>query len=229
MDILWFLRRRLSFVANLYDTATAPFETTKGKIEAGEPPFVDQRDLERFDVSEPPFLEEFLEANESAEVIGHWCLCMVQASLKAFLEEYVENMERDYGRALGDLRAKLSAKKAKSWFERYRLLFGEELDIDWHKGPVPMTDLEQINLTRDDLIHNVDMATTYVYQTEKHAEHYPKSLFTDEVWMKMGLGGKIVIKKDQLTKAVALVENFCAWLEEIRVRYPAYVRSPAEH
>ena len=93
---------------------------------------------------------------------------------------------------------KLSAKRAENWFERYRLQFNEDLSIDWNRGPVSVTDLEQINLTRDDLIHNVDVATIYVYQTEKHAEQYPKSLFTDQMWMNLGLGGKILIKKTSL-------------------------------
>ena len=76
------------------------------------------------DVSgDPPFLEELQEASESIEVLGHWCLCMVYASLKAYLEEYVAEMARHFRKAFSDLPERLASKKAKSWFERYRLLF----------------------------------------------------------------------------------------------------------
>src|SRR5208337_2606681 len=185
MDILWFLQRRLRFISDLYDTAIAPFQETMRKIEAGEEPFIDGRDPEY--ASEPAFLNEYLEAHDSVEVLGQWCLCMVHASLKAFLEEYVAEMARDYRSSLHDLSTRLGAKKGKSGFERYRLLFLEDLYIDWAKGPVKLAELEQINLTRDDLIHNVDVTTNAVYKNDKHAERHPEGLFTDEMWANMGM------------------------------------------
>lgn len=225
MDILWFLRRRLQFVSTLYNGATDSFQETIRKIKAGEPPYVDRRNPEHDDVSEPAFLEEYQEASESIEAIGHWCLCMAYASLKAFLETFIEEMARDFSSALGDLPAKLAAKKGKSWFERHRLLFLEDLRIDWAKAPVKVDDLEQINLARDDVVHNVDVTTAYIYQTEKHAERYPKGLFVDELWVTLGLGGRVRIGRDELTNALALVDAFCTWLEEIRVRYPDHLKS----
>ncbi len=69
---------------------------------------------------------------------------MVYASLKAYLEEYVAEMARHFRKAFSDLPERLASKKAKSWFERYRLLFlddmgrrllpfdGEVLLLEWH-------------------------------------------------------------------------------------------------
>ena len=70
MDLLWFVRRRLEFIDRLYDQTTAPFRETIRKIDAGEAPFVDTRNPEYDDVSEPMFLEEYQEAAESIEVVG---------------------------------------------------------------------------------------------------------------------------------------------------------------
>lgn len=51
-------------------------------------------------------------------------------------------------------KAELAKKEGQSWFGRYRLLFLEDLLIDWNDGPVPPLQLEQLNLTRNDLIHS---------------------------------------------------------------------------
>ncbi len=226
MDLLWFLHRRLAFIDRLYDQTTAPFQETLRKINAGEPPFVYAGDPD--DVgSDPPFLEELQEASESIEVLGHWCLCMVYASLKAYLEEYVAEMARHFRKAFSDLPERLASKKAKSWFERYRLLFLDDMGIDWHKGPVKLDDLEHLNLARDDVTHNVDVMSIYAYQTEKHAKRYPKGLFIDDLWTRLNLGGRIRVGRDELSAALRMADDFCAWLEDIRNRYPAYVQSLA--
>jgi len=51
---------------------------------------------------------------------------------------------RHFREALSDLPERLASKKAKSWFERYRLLFLDDMGIDWHKGPVKLDDLDVI-------------------------------------------------------------------------------------
>ncbi len=224
MDLLWFLRRRLEFINKLYDQTTLSFQEIVRKINAGEAPFVDTRNPEYQDVSEPMFLDEYQEAGESIEVIGHWCLCMVYASFKAYLAEYVSEMARDY-RGLGDLKEKLMARKNMNWFERYRLSFLEDMGIDWHKGPVKLSELEHLNLARDDVTHNVDVMSMYVYQTERHAARYPKGLFVDEVWMNLNLGGRIKVGRDELTSGLRMVDDFCAWLEDIRIHYRAHIRA----
>jgi hypothetical protein len=218
MDILWFFHRRLQLVSTLYDDATAPFRETMRKIEDGEEPFVDRRDPESQDVTEPAFLQEFLETSEAVELIGNWCLIMVHASLQAFLKEYVAELARTHGHNVAEVRSSLDAIRAKNWFERYRLFFLQQLGIDWENSPVKLTDLEQINLTRDDLIHNVEVTTTYVYRAKKHAERFPKSLFTDEMWEALGIGSKIKVGRDELTRALQIVDTFCMWLEDLRVR-----------
>lgn len=218
MDVLWFLRQRLRFTSNLYDVASAPFRETTRKIEAGEEPFVNRRNPD-YDDSEPPFLQEFLEASEAVDVMGHWCLMMTFASLQAFLREHVSQMAGAHGHDAKEVRARCDAVKARNWFERYRKFYLEEFGIDWNKGPVKLDDLEQINLTRDDLVHNVEVTSPYVYRTEKHAARFPKSLFTDELWEGLAIGSKIKVGRDELTRALQIVESFCAWLEENRGSY----------
>lgn len=88
MDLLHFLKIRLRFIEQLYDGAASPFVEIKRQIDAGQPPYVDNRDPEYCD-GEPAFLSEWGQASDSVNVIGYWCLCAVQASLQAYLKAYI--------------------------------------------------------------------------------------------------------------------------------------------
>ena len=149
MDLLHFLDRRLLFVQRLYDSAVLPFEEKIRKFEAGELPYVDQRNPEYVD--EPAFLAEWEDADDSIMMVGHWCLCMVQASLKAYLGDSIGPAGSYWWDSTKLTNARDRKDRAKyNWFQRYRLLFLEDLGIDGEKSPVAMADLEQLNLTRDD-------------------------------------------------------------------------------
>jgi len=67
MDVDYFLKVRTVFVRNYYLTAVAPFEAIKRKIENGEPPY-EPACSEGDD--EPPFLEEWLNAETGAQIVG---------------------------------------------------------------------------------------------------------------------------------------------------------------
>jgi hypothetical protein len=211
MDCVNFLQERLQFILKLYDSASKPFRTTKAKIKEGAYPFVDTRNPE--DADEPAFLTEWQEADNSLDVLGQLCLCFVQGSLKAYLEERINEIGRVSGTATPeDLKRRLAAKSG-NWFQKYRLLFLEDLKIDWQRSPVPITDLENLKLTRDDITHNVNLKTTYVEQNRQHAGRFPKGLFTDDLWTAMGMSRIIKVDAAKLRKAVEMVLQFCQFLE----------------
>jgi len=185
MDLLYFLKTRLKFIVQLYDSAVAPYVERKRLIEADEPPYVDSRLPEEYD-GDPAFLEEWQEADDSVIVVGNWCLCMVQASLKAYLEECTGPSGSLWWN-FKQLQAEIPKKKSGSWFGRYQLLFSENLGVDWTTGPVSLDQLEQLNLTRNDLNHNVDILSVNVERDERHAKQYPIGLFTDESWARAGM------------------------------------------
>lgn len=206
MDLRYFLDERLKFIEQLYERAVAPFEETKRKITEGEPPFVDNRNPEY--VSEPAFLNEFQQADDSITVIGHWCLCMVQASLQAYLREMIGPRGSLWWKAQA-LLDRFNKKPGRNWFERYRRLFIDDLRIDWNNGPIPLSKLEQLNLTRDDLTHGMDIFSVNVKRNERHVERFPAGLFTDELWSAVGFE-RVKIDREKLQPAI------CTWLEDIR-------------
>ena len=80
MDVRYFLGERLAFIEQLYVNSAAPFIERKRKIEAEEEPFVPPYSED----PEPAFLSEWLEAEESLQVIGHTCISMLSASFHLY-------------------------------------------------------------------------------------------------------------------------------------------------
>jgi hypothetical protein len=84
MDVLYFLKERTKFIRQYYETAAEPFREIMRKIEAEEPPFVPEYSED----GEPPFLEEWVQANTSLEILGRGCLSMLLASLKLYFQTW---------------------------------------------------------------------------------------------------------------------------------------------
>jgi len=61
VDVGFFLKDRIAFIRQFYDAASLPFVERKRKIDAGEDPFVPPYSED----DEPPFLSEWIEADES--------------------------------------------------------------------------------------------------------------------------------------------------------------------
>lgn len=222
MGTVRILGERLGFIQSLYERSSAPFREMMRQIEAGEEPYVDRRDPENYD--EPAFLAEWLDANESVHVLGQWSLGMVQAAFKAYLQQFLEDMESWNG--FENLKGKLSNKKG-NWFQKYQLLFGEDLKIELKRSPVDVDTLEQIILTRNDFEHNSDLFSTSVYQSDDHAKKYPESLFIDDDYLFESRYARVPLKvnREKLDTAINAVMGFCEFLDGIRADYHEHLRS----
>jgi len=140
MDIQAGLRDKLRFIERHYAAASAPFRETKRKIDAGEDPFEPPPfDAETATDFRPPFLEQWQEANESLNIEGEVALQLVQGALREYLSSFI-NL---YGDPL--------TARGKNWLRLYRKHFLETHGIDWQEGPVPLDELEEVNLARNDV------------------------------------------------------------------------------
>jgi hypothetical protein len=221
MSTVRLLGQRLEFIQSLYERSSAHFREMMSQIEAGEEPYVDSRNPEEYD--EPAFLSEWLDANESVHVLGQWSLGMVQAAFKAYLEQFLEDMER--WNRFENLKGKLSDKKG-NWFRKYQLLLEEDFKIKLESSPVDVAMLEQIILTRNDFEHNADLFTTSVYQGNDHAKKYPDSLFRDDDYVFESRYARVPLKvnREKLARAINAVMGFCVFIEAIGEDYSAYLR-----
>ena len=211
MDILAGLKDKLRFIERHYTTASNPFRETKRKIEDGEAPFepppFDPDTATDFD---PPFLEEWQEADESLNIEGQAALKLVHSAFHDYLLWFVK---------LGGV--ELTAK-GKNWLERYKKHFHDVYGIDFEQGPVPLDDLEEVNLARNDAEHSGDPFGMTRRQSGEHQLRFPAGLFVDEIDKQIAQSsrdawpGRINVTDDGVKEAIRRVETFCEWLDSQR-------------
>src|ERR1039457_4614591 len=90
MDTLEILVDRLSAVERLYESAAGVFIERKRKIDAREKPYQPPPFNPDTDDPEPPFLEEWIEANEFENIIGQACISIIHSCLKDYLGGVLE-------------------------------------------------------------------------------------------------------------------------------------------
>ena len=215
MDVRYFLDRRIAFIRQFYATASEPYVERKRKIEAHEEPFVPPYSED----AEPPFLDEWLEADESLHVLAYSCISMLSAALHLYLESWVKQ-----SRIAVDESMKKSVFKKKGWFSGYDAHFTKHFNVAFKSGPSDLKMLKEVVLVRNRIEHPysiTDQKTQYSASDLKQLRH---PFFIDETEMTL-LGYSddeevpqfmlptVHISKAQLLAAVAEVEGFSAWFD----------------
>lgn len=209
MDHLALLRGNLQFLSWFYEQGGSAFREIKGKIEANEEPYIPRAGYE---YEEPPFLAEWLDANDALRLQGQVCLSLLQRSLR----EYLDN-------AVGRHPSSRPNRKG-NWFENYRQWFLEELGVDWGKSPVPLARIEELTLARNCVEHGsgdvVDRYRLVKQQSAEYHERFPDAVFADEfeaeMWkeMKYPQPVRIELTPAKLETAIDDALTFCGFVEE---------------
>jgi hypothetical protein len=209
MNILRVLQDKLIFIDGFYKKSSQPFAGPKTKIENNEKPYNDNGREPVGD--EPPYLQEWMDAEESLNILGLCCLDLVQRSFKEFLSGYVKNS------------GKKVPKKKKGWFAAYKSFFATEYKLDWEEAPVDIHLLEQLNLARNDISHGEDRNDIYTIGrtlSKNHSLRFPNSLFANEIDRQMWSGSKhatplrIEVSADKLQQAIQIVDTFCSYIDQ---------------
>lgn len=215
MNVLFFLRDRTKFIRHFYDTAGEPFCETMHKIEAEEPPFDNPPYSED---GEPPYLEEWMQANEGLEVLGRTCLSMLSPSLQLYFKTWEtelgvrwEEGERDRAFRKGILKG-------------YQKCFGEVLGLSWDNCPADFELIEQITLARNRDQHPEHISSMRVDHAPKDLAKHPRPFFVSETERKMYLDPEmegafwmspaVHVSREALLTAIEEVEKLAEWLEE---------------
>ncbi len=211
MNILAGLRDKLRFVERHYESASEPFRETKRKIEVGEAPFEPPPfDPETATDFEPPFLEEWQEADESLNLVGQAALQLVQCAFRDYLSWFVKLS-----------RVQLTATGS-NWLERCKRHFADAYGIDWELGPVPVEELEELNLARNDVEHNGQPFGMTRHQSCEHQRRFPQGVFVHEIDRQVAKSsghdwlGRIDVTREGLGVAIRRVEAFCEFLDAQR-------------
>lgn len=214
MDVLYFFNRRLEFIRQFYDTASAPYVERKRKIKAEEEPFVPPYSED----AEPAFLEEWIEADESLHVLAYSCISMLAAALHLYLETWVNQSRVPVDEAL-----KKSFKKI-GWFPGYRTHYSQRFEIDFDACPENLQLLEEVVLARNRFEHPPSITSIRTNYADADLKKLPHPFFVDEreaalfadaeegerAWF---IPPTLHVSEDQLLAAIAVVEGFAKWFE----------------
>jgi len=211
MDVLYFLKERTKFIRYFYETASAPFRDVIRKIEAGEAPYKPPYSED----DEPPYLEEWSEANTAIEMLGRTCVSMLSASLLLYFKTWESK-----------LGVECNPGERKKVFENgflagYRRYFGKVLNLSWDDCPVKFDILEQVTLARNRDQHPEHITTMSVKHDRKKYRNLffisesDKKVFADSVMAGISwMGPAVHVSSETLLAASEQVEMLGEWLEQ---------------
>jgi hypothetical protein len=217
MDAKFFLRDRTGFIRFFYDTSAAAFRTVQERISAGKEPF----DCPPHnDAPEPPYLEEWMEAETGIDVLGQSCVSLLSDTLKLYFETLQKRVIR-YSLSKG-----LMAHQSREGFvAANRIALGQILQTDWSDCPVKFDVIEQVVLARNRAQHGDHLSSFRMQHDGKTLRKHSKPFFAneDELALWEDAGGDpeayftapgLTISRDNLFAAIAETEALADWIDE---------------
>jgi len=213
------LEQKLSFLRDFYATTTASFREIKRKIEAHEEPYVPTWSEED---DEPPFLSEWLDADESLRLQQQLCLNLLQRSLREFLDKTIRQHP-----------SSRPAKKG-NWFSNQKKWFLEELGIDWDAADTRLDRIEELTLARNCVQHggevdhgpgdyvpssSYDAHAVLKIQSAEYHRKFPDAFYVDEqqkaLWKKGNYPQPVEIQltPEKLETAIGDILAFCRFID----------------
>jgi hypothetical protein len=217
VDVRYFLKQRVEFIRQLYVTSSAAYIERKHLIEAGEEPFIAPYSED----PEPPFLVEWLEAEESLQVLGRTCISM----LAAVFHLYFKTWEHQVGIPIDD---SLKTDFKNGWLNGYKAYFASHFHIRFEDSPTGLAVLEEIVLARNRIQHPESITTDSTYYSDSDLKKLPHPFFIDgnddsffgdieageRAWL---MAPPIRVTSEKLFTALSEVEKFAEWLETVEV------------
>lgn len=201
--------------------SSTPFLERKRQIEAEEEPFVALYSED----AEPAYLEEWLEAEESLQVLGRTCISM----LAAVFHLYFKIRVRQYGISVD---ASLKGEFKSGWFNGYKTYFARHFRIRFEDSPSRLEVLEEIVLVRNRAQHPESMTMDSLHFSDRDLVKLPHPFFIDEndaalffgieegerTWL---MAPPIRVTAKKLSEALSEVGSFADWLENVEVEQRA--------
>ncbi len=214
MDLAYFMRERTAIIRLFYDKGRLPFEQLKQDIEDEVPPWRPLSFNPDYDSPEPAFLGEWMQAEQTRELVGMLAVSLLSDTLKLYFAEF----ERDVGFAFKDDKAR-QAHFRQGFIEGYRQILEHIMGDAYATCPVRFDLIEQVVLARNDIAHSSDFVSFNARHNRKTLEKHPNPFFVDEdsrvepgalAWNAL----KIEVSREKLMAAVDEVEKLADWVQE---------------
>lgn len=210
MDVVYFLKERTEFIRFYYDEAVEPFVERKRKIENKEAPFDNPPYSE---VPEPPYLDEWMEADTAANIVGLSCISLLSDTVKLYLHTL---QTRVIGFTFTE------EKPHKDGFPpAFKTALGDILATDWSDCPADWAIIEQIVLARNRGQHGEHLGSFLVTHDGKTLAKHPSPFFVREEEKRAWQDGErlsflspsITVTRENLFAAIYQVEQLADWIE----------------
>jgi hypothetical protein len=222
VDVHYFLQSRLVFLRRLYQTTASPYIERKKLIDVGEEPYGPNTSED----NEPPYLSEWLEADQSLRVLGQMFISALASTLQLYLKESVVNVSRRVGRqkvnGLRPIKEYSKVFKNEGWLTGYATYFLEEFDINFESSKCDMGILNGLVLARNRSQHPDSITTLDVRHAENDLKKVPSLFFASKREMEL-FGNEpfpsffymptVTATETHIDAAIKETERFCEWLE----------------
>jgi hypothetical protein len=212
VDVHYFFRRRIVFIRQLYENATASFVERKRRIQAGEIPFVPPYSED----GEPPFVAEWTEADESLHVLGYACVSMLAAALHLYFRTWEQ-------RCNVKAAERFKSEFRDGWVAGYRAYCRQVFGIEFDNGPSDLKVIEEVVLARNRAQHPDNLVVALPTYTESDLKKLPSALFIDpsrEIYQDLDGGERdwlmpptLHVSQEKLGKVIHEIERFVEWLD----------------
>jgi hypothetical protein len=220
MEVLYFLKERTRFIRRYYDVSEGAFAEIKRKIKDEEPPFDEYPPGFNPENGEPPFMDEYMDADAGQEFTGQSSVSFIASSLKLFFDETRSDLARfSWQRPVPTFDVKYA--KDHGFFAANRKWF-DEMGIDFGQSGADLAIVEEVILTRNVAQHPEWIASMTLYLRGKEVRRRPFPWFTHPFeergvdpanledlekfsWM-------LSITREKLMQAVDEVDKLCTYV-----------------
>lgn len=206
MQRLKVLDDKLRFISWFFGLTTAPFVGIKRKIQNGDHPYKPSAWSE--ESSEPPFVMEWLDANQAIQLQGQLCLNLLQRSFVEYLDGTVK------------LGSSEPPKKKNNWLENHKKWF-LDAGVDWNASGADLSLIEELTLARNRIQHGSrgDSHSLIKQQDEDYHTRFPNALFQDDfearIFCNFGPHLRhLELTKDKLNKAIDEIMKLANFIED---------------
>lgn len=230
MDLSYWMRQRTDIIRLFYDKGRVPFEQLKRDIEEEvrpwEPPYFNPDT----DDPEPAFLAEWIQADQTRELVGLLSVSLLADTLSLYFVE----LEREIGIAFVDQKERAALFKLGK-VEAYRQIIEHVMGDAFKYCPVRFDVIEQVILARNDFAHGQDFISFQTTHNQRTVERHPNPFFTNAnehlvdgdmpEWRRL----TIEVSREKLMAAIDEVEKLADWVhrnDEAVWEWRARMRAP---
>ena len=210
MDLDYWMRQRTDMIRLFYDKARVPFEQLKRDIEEEVKPWEPPPFNPETDDPEPAFLSEWMQAEQTRELVGMMAVSLLGDTLKLYFIE----LERELGIKFTDEKQRVALFKLGA-VEAYRQILEHIMGNVFKDCPVRFDLIEQVILARNDFAHSEDFLSFQTKHRTKTLEKHPNPFFMradqQEVTHQWG-DLQIEVSRDKLFEAIDEVEKLARWV-----------------